>query len=285
MPLGAPLPVVVGVDGSDAALGAAVWAAQEAHSRSLPLRLVAAVDFDTRAEVDDAHRRLRGAEAAIDDCGVPLRCERVVESGEPVEVLTRLGRGAAMVCLGAWYTRSHAPQHGSVTRALARTVPCPVAVIRRKLAGPMSEDRWVVAALRGKCGDATMLRFAVDESRRRRSALLALTPRAGVHRTDDPGAVVERLLEFGGIGCPDLEIWAQPAPVDIVALLLQHAELDQLVVAAHDHEWVSQLMHPKSQRDLDDSNCSLLVLPPSTGAGLATIADEADAGFVAELTP
>lgn len=38
-------PVVAGVDGSDSALGAVRWAADEAARRQLPLRLVTAVDF------------------------------------------------------------------------------------------------------------------------------------------------------------------------------------------------------------------------------------------------
>lgn len=282
MPHDGRAPIVVGVDGSTAARGAAVWAAQEAHSRGLPLRLVAAVDFDTCDEMDDADRHLRDAEAAISACGVPVRCERVVDFGAPGQVLARLGSRAAMVCIGARSARSRVSQHRSVASTLFRTVPCPVAVIRRELTGPASEDRWIVAALRGQCSDAQVLRFAVDESRRRRAAVLALTPRAGGHG-DDSGVLVERLLESQGIGGPDVEIWAQPAPHDVVALLLQHPELDQLLVAAHDHEWVGQLMHPESQGALDNSNCSLVVLPPPAAKDVTESA--ADSGLIAELTP
>jgi nucleotide-binding universal stress UspA family protein len=39
----APLPIVVGVDGSQAAIQAAEWAIDEAVSREVPLRLVAVI--------------------------------------------------------------------------------------------------------------------------------------------------------------------------------------------------------------------------------------------------
>ena len=39
--------VVVGIDGSRSALDAALWAADEAVSRDVPLRLVYAIDPDT----------------------------------------------------------------------------------------------------------------------------------------------------------------------------------------------------------------------------------------------
>lgn len=38
-----PLPVVVGIDGSQAAIGAAEWAIDEAVTREVPLRLVAVI--------------------------------------------------------------------------------------------------------------------------------------------------------------------------------------------------------------------------------------------------
>ena len=42
-----PGPVVVGVDGSDAAIGAAEWAAREAVHQDVPLRLVYVIQIPT----------------------------------------------------------------------------------------------------------------------------------------------------------------------------------------------------------------------------------------------
>ncbi len=58
-------PVVVGIDGSDAAVNAAQWAVDEATGRHAPLRLIyvinderwpGTVHSDTQAEVDSARR-------------------------------------------------------------------------------------------------------------------------------------------------------------------------------------------------------------------------------------
>ncbi|MDT5344341.1 MAG: hypothetical protein QOE52_3525, partial [Mycobacterium sp.] len=43
-----PGPVVVGVDGSDAAVGAAVWAVKEAIRQDVPLRLVSVIEIPDR---------------------------------------------------------------------------------------------------------------------------------------------------------------------------------------------------------------------------------------------
>ena len=64
----APSPaVVVGVDGSRSAVGAALWAVDEAVSRDIPLRLVYAIDPDSHPDADpgDAARALATAEIAV----------------------------------------------------------------------------------------------------------------------------------------------------------------------------------------------------------------------------
>ena len=49
--------VVIGVDGSAAALRAALWAVDEAASRDIPLRLIHALDADDSESLDrDGHR-------------------------------------------------------------------------------------------------------------------------------------------------------------------------------------------------------------------------------------
>ena len=44
--LATPQPVVVGIDGSKAAIRAALWAVDEAASRDTPLRLLCAIEQD-----------------------------------------------------------------------------------------------------------------------------------------------------------------------------------------------------------------------------------------------
>ena len=71
-------PVVVGIDGSDAALHAALWAIEEAAARDVPLRLVSCIDLmgsdaigddEWRMNREFAQTSLRAVRAAIDATG------------------------------------------------------------------------------------------------------------------------------------------------------------------------------------------------------------------------
>jgi hypothetical protein len=82
-----PGPVVVGIDGSDAAIGAARWAAKEAVHQDVPLRLVYVIqttDGPTAwtdayaAEEAYAERSLRAACLAVEATGVAVKIETAV---------------------------------------------------------------------------------------------------------------------------------------------------------------------------------------------------------------
>ena len=80
----ASAPVVVGVDGSDAAINAAKWAIDEAISRDVPLRIVhvthiegepASPEDTFRLDVQYAESSLRAATAAVEATGKPVKIE------------------------------------------------------------------------------------------------------------------------------------------------------------------------------------------------------------------
>jgi nucleotide-binding universal stress UspA family protein len=62
-----PASVVVGIDGSSAAMRAALWAVDEAVSRDIPLRLIYAIGHPhiSVVDADDEARRLATAEIAV----------------------------------------------------------------------------------------------------------------------------------------------------------------------------------------------------------------------------
>ena len=68
--MGAPYSpsVVVGIDGSRAALDAALWAVDEAVSRDIPLRLVYAID-----STDNSHTTRRARRASWRSCLFAMR--------------------------------------------------------------------------------------------------------------------------------------------------------------------------------------------------------------------
>ncbi|MDT5144785.1 MAG: hypothetical protein QOI79_4152, partial [Mycobacterium sp.] len=57
--------VVVGVDGSRAAVHAAIWAADEAVSRDIPLRLICAIPPDGTAQIDARNEARKRATAEL----------------------------------------------------------------------------------------------------------------------------------------------------------------------------------------------------------------------------
>src|SRR5215475_13910266 len=100
--------VVVGIDGSKAAIRAALWAVDEAESRGIPLRLLYAIEpADAADSTAAAGRRataqtaLRHASAAIEATARPVKIETAIAQGPPLKSLLRESAGAALVCVGA----------------------------------------------------------------------------------------------------------------------------------------------------------------------------------------
>jgi len=106
----ASAPVVVGVDGSDAAIDAAIWAIDEAVSRDVPLRIVhvthiedqrAATDDDFRLDVHYAEASVRAATSAVEATGTQVKIETEVLWGTVKTVLIDESRNATMICPGS----------------------------------------------------------------------------------------------------------------------------------------------------------------------------------------
>src|SRR6476660_1158404 len=99
--------VVVGIDGSQAALDAATWAVAEAANLGVPLRLVyvSVAKHPCRSRVDavtsnteHAESALYRAELTVQDMGRPVQIETAIMRGRPECVLTDESRRAALVC-------------------------------------------------------------------------------------------------------------------------------------------------------------------------------------------
>ncbi|MFQ1002409.1 universal stress protein [Modestobacter sp. SSW1-42] len=167
-------PVVVGVDGSPAADAAAHEAADEAHRRLLPLRLVHAFDWPAAPGTGPAPGRAAARRAAsahlwsvqeavlAEHPGTPVSA--AVVDGRAAEVLLAEAAGAELLVLGAHGTGPLAGVLGPVRAAVVRGCPCPVlsAAARRPGPGPRGP---VVAALGGdQRHDSRLLAAAVLEA-------------------------------------------------------------------------------------------------------------------------
>ena len=132
--------IVVGVDGSDAAINAAKWAVAEATSRDIPLRLIHAVL--QRRQTNPPVMRVWISSTAKRRCAPPpprsmpwaskSRLKPILCMDRLKSVLIDESRRAAMICIGPVGIGQVARTViGSTADSVARNAHCPVAVIRR----------------------------------------------------------------------------------------------------------------------------------------------------------
>lgn len=227
------LPIVVGVDGSEAGLRAVDWAADEASLRGLPLRLVyaslweryegeaLAEDLDKPSEQVRAEDIVAAAarRAARRRADVKISTEVLPEEAE--YTLVHESRGAALLVTGTRGRGGLAEALlGSVSLTVAGHAHCPMIVVRGDQddrARPGQHDRVVVGAGDTSAASETM-RFAFEEARRRGAVLEAVRAwRCPAYETTDhPQLAGEpaRLHEQHAVDA--LEAALKEAPDDVV---------------------------------------------------------------------
>ena len=173
-----PNPVVVGVTGSSAGLAAVRLAAREAVSRGCQLRVVHAFTWPSHgppgAGMDyDAARR--AASQVVEEAVLTaqrstpgVRVTGQLVDGLPDRVLLRLSRSAVLLVVGDddLATTPWLPPSSVLVQTVARSW-CPVLVAR----GPRPPRGTVLAAVDGSPNGLLALRYALAETRRRRTAL------------------------------------------------------------------------------------------------------------------
>lgn len=180
-------PIVVGVDGSAAALRAVEWAAREAALRGAPLRIVSAAEILPRmtmppqaVEFDTVAARIRqsrdwalGTAARAGAVAAPgLQVDTEPLEGPPAQAVTDSGSGALMLVVGSQGKSAVAALAlGSVSRYAALHASCPVVVVREEA---MAAHHLVVVGIRDPGDCAAALAFAFEEARLRKARLLAV---------------------------------------------------------------------------------------------------------------
>lgn len=144
-------PVVVGIDGSTAAITAALWGTDEAVSAAVPLRLISVIKTthpcpeDYERDLRHAETSLRAAQAAVAATGKPIKVDTDTPRGPAGAVLVEASRDAGLICVGSAgigrYARSIL---GSAASELAEKAHCPVAVIRPDADQPPADINWLV---------------------------------------------------------------------------------------------------------------------------------------------
>ncbi|MDM4718563.1 universal stress protein [Micromonospora sp. WMMA1363] len=178
-------PIVVGVDGSAAALDAVRLAAREAEYRQRSLRVVHAFIWPltgapltpvpgapvTAGLRNQAEQYVTEAVEQARKVAPDLRITGVVVDGAPTPVLVAESRGAALMVLGHRGLGGFAGLLlGSVTVQVSASAECPVLVLR----GEPRADGPVVVGVDGSELSTEAIGFAFDHAARREAPLVAV---------------------------------------------------------------------------------------------------------------
>jgi nucleotide-binding universal stress UspA family protein len=264
-------PVIVGIDGSTAALRAALWAVDEAVSRDTSLRLVHVVPASTH-DLDEALAEgrdvLHKAWTEVEATEKLVKIESEIVHGDPAHALVEASRSAQLVCVG-WKGTHDSPRgrRGSTAASVARAAASPVAMVRRRHTHKSSPfHKWIIAVLDESPESHTVLQTAIDEALLRDAPVLALTSWSPTARDNDGTAgkgglqaTLARYLTDAEEDDADIQVCALPMPDSILNLFEQSHTIDQLVIVGSSrHELVDELLGSPVRKVLRKSNCSLL---------------------------
>ncbi|MCX2951438.1 universal stress protein [Lentzea sp. NEAU-D7] len=284
-------PIVCGVDGSDSALAAVAWAAQECARHQVPLRLVHTFVLPTRGfpEVlllaEDIRRAmeeqgrtwLEEARAAARATAPEVEVTTEVVCGGAGATLVELSRSARTVVVGS---RGRGTVTGlavgSTAVALAAHAESPVVVVRGNAVpgGP------VVVGVDGSPTSEAALAFAFEEASLRTTSLTAVI--AVTDFAADSAYVLSGLrVDWAQVEEDERRLlaerlagWQEKYPDVVVnrialrdrparALLRYGAEAQLLVVGSHGHGgFVGMLLGSTSQALVHHAPCPLAVVRP-----------------------
>lgn len=281
--------IVVGIDGSRAAVSAARWAGAIAARQQAPLELVAVVSTPdhrltaaTLAEADllprlreVAMEKLRVAAAAVHEDHPQLRIDQRVLEGAPSRELIASGDTAQLVVVASsaddrWSTLLL----GSTALRVANKASCPVVIWRGDRAQPLPDERPILVGVDGSPGSDAAVGRAFELATLLGVGIVAL------HAWNDPDLLQwtqvadswevlaqqeEELLAERLSGWtekyPDVSVTRVLQKSPTSQALLEHAAGAQLVVTgSHGHNRVTGvLLGSVSQNLLHHAPCPTLI--------------------------
>lgn len=272
-------PIVVGIDGSNTAIRAALWAVDEAVSRDVPLRLLYAIEQSDARQVEReamarklataetaVHRAVRAIEAA----GQPVKIETEIAQGPPIESLIAASASAAMVCVGAVGLLHFRPNRvGSTAAALAISARCPVAIIREPHNRPRQPVQRIIVEVDKPADTGVLLGAAVEEATLRNATVEAIICRrimsvymaAEDERVGQALADLDRRLARWKHRYPHLAMESVAVHSTFLEYLAYNCRSVQLVIVGnHDREHLKELIGPVGSAILQDADCALLIV-------------------------
>ena len=229
-------PVIAAVDGSQAAVTAALWGVDEANSRGVPLRLIAVIkqthpsSDDYARDVAHAETSLREAESVIEATGKLVKVETEIARGPAGPLLVEASRDAEMICVGSVGIGRYARAIlGSVAAELAEKAHCPVAVLRTDSEQAPPDVNWIVVRLTDPPGNDAVVEHAAREAKLRRAPMLILGGRPEELTEHADGAFEQRVEEWRGRH-PEVRVYPITTKFAIASFLRVNAERVQLAV-------------------------------------------------------
>jgi nucleotide-binding universal stress UspA family protein len=235
--------IVVGVDGSQPAERALVWAAETASRDGAQLLIAHGGNVLPKAEPaldsgDVSRELLREAVATAIDVGGGCNVSTVLREESPAQLLLELSDDAQMLVVGTHGTgRIVGALLGSVANRVAAHARCPVVVVPEDWRAPADDEaRAVAVGVSGSVPGVDALEFAFGEAERRGVPLVA------VRSWTEPDSA-RHDLDFGASGAVRHEqqelltrivesTWARHPAVEVVTELSSEPVYDALLAAA-----------------------------------------------------
>jgi nucleotide-binding universal stress UspA family protein len=265
-------PIIAGIDGSQAAIGAVLWSIDEAISRAVPLRLISIIK-QTHASSDDydrdlahAEKSLREAQIAVENSRKRVNLETEVLRGPAGPVLVEASRDAEMVCVGSVgigrYARSLL---GSAATELAEKAHCPVAVVRTESDQPPPDINWIVVRMTDAPDNDAVVKYAAREATLRRAPMLVLGGRPE-ELTEHADGKFERRVEDWRQRHPEVRVYQIATKFAIASFLRVNDERVQLaVISGAEADQLARLVGPAGHPLFRHSECSVLVVRGQAG--------------------
>ncbi|WP_066908479.1 universal stress protein [Mycobacterium interjectum] len=244
--------VVVGINGSPAAVNAAKWTIDEALSRQLPLRLVYVIPRRegqsapaSEWELERAETALSQAEWALQRAKKPVEIETAVLSGDPGQVLIDESRDAALICVGT-SRRGWASDGllGPTATALVADAQCPVAIIRTNPDGSPTELGVIAVVLNDEPDNDDVVHEAMEQGRRRHATVRQ----------------IDRRLNSWVRRYPDVHVQTVAAGTGVRTDEKHSGHIGLAVVGSADAAEIAGLATPNCHPIVGYPDCSVLVV-------------------------
>lgn len=275
-----PRSVVVGIDGSRAAIRAAMWAGREVAGTADPVRLLYCSDLNPGADrsvrsemIAAAEKAIHEARVAIEELGHPVKVETRRVENHSLSALVEASRSADLLCIGnAESGTPSANGFGSTAAQLAQSTACPLAVVRGEHHAEMPDHRSIVTLVDGSASDDAALEWGFAEANRREAALVLMSAyRTGfdllqqdtdlVDHDRRMQAILDRYAAARSPRYPHVTLHTMTAFSTFLGYLSEHAATTQLaVISARKTAELFQIFGAGGAIALKHSDFSLLIV-------------------------